>query len=285
LGRTFWLQAGCAAAGAVVAGALAYARYIEPFRWQVTSLELRLARLGRAFDGLRVVHLSDLHMSSVTTAERLMEVVALANALQPDVIALTGDYVIGDRSFDGAALAQVLGQLRAPEGMFAVLGNHDRRPHVEAVRRALRAGGAVELDNTLISLRRGQDVLHIAGVDSFYRRRARLDRVLYALPASGCAVLLAHEPDFADVAAPTHRFDLQLSGHAHGGQVRVPGLTRFGLPKYGERYVQGLHMVGDMLLYVSRGLGMTTAPLRLNCRPEITLLVLRSPAGSHYNAV
>ncbi len=265
-------------AGAVAgfgAALLAYARFVEPFRWQVNQLELRIPRLDPAFDGYRLAHLSDFHIDSVTTIQRLYEVVEIANAYKPDLYALTGDFVTAGKHFDARALGALFAAMRAPDGKAAVLGNHDRRGHVQAVRKALAAGGVTELQNAVMTLNRGDARLHIGGVDSFYRRQARLDQVLAQLPDQETALLLAHEPDFADVAAPTQRFALQLSGHAHGGQVRIPYFTRFGLPMYGERYVSGLKMVGNMLLYVNRGLGMTSAPIRFNCRPEIVLITLR----------
>ncbi|MBE2182931.1 MAG: metallophosphoesterase [Anaerolineae bacterium] len=265
-------------AGAVAgfgAALLAYARYIEPFRWDVNQFTLRIPRLDPAFDGYRIAHLSDFHIDSVTTPERLYEVVAIANDWKPDLYALTGDFVTAGKHFDASALSALFAAMRAPDGKVAVLGNHDRRGHLQAVRKALASGGVTELQNVVVTLNRGDARLHIGGVDSFYRRKARLDLVLEQLPHEGTALLLAHEPDFADIAAPTKRFALQLSGHAHGGQVRIPYLTRFGLPMYGERYIAGLKLVGDMLLYVNRGLGMTSAPIRFNCPPEIALITLR----------
>lgn len=283
LPRALVLAAGVAAAGAGAA-LLAYARFIELFRWQVSTHEIGIRGLGPAFDGFRIVQLSDLHMTGVMTPERLREVAALAQALRPDAVVITGDFVTAERPFDGAALAGVLRSMQAAHGCYGVLGNHDRRPHVQAVRRALREGGLTELDNRVVTLRRGADVLHIAGVDSLYRRHARLDLVLSALPAEGPAILLAHEPDFADVAAAARRFALQLSGHAHGGQVRIPFLTRFGLPRYGVRYVSGMHNAGGMLVYAHRGIGTTSAPLRFRSRPEIALFVLRAGGGAAHPA-
>ncbi len=266
---------GAGALAGLGAALLAYARYVEPFRWDITEIELAIAGLDPAFDGYRIAHLSDFHVDSVTTYERLYEVATIANEWNPDLYALTGDFVTAGKSFDARALTAILAAMRAPDGKLAVLGNHDRRGHLHVVRKALADGGVSELDNSVVTVTRGDAALHIGGVNSFYRRQARLDQVLAKLPDEGTALLLAHEPDFADVAAPTQRFALQLSGHAHGGQVRIPYFTRFGLPMYGERYISGLKLVGDMLLYVSRGLGMTSAPIRFNCPPEIVLITLK----------
>jgi predicted MPP superfamily phosphohydrolase len=144
------------------------------------------------------------------------------------------------------------------------------------VRRVLAAGGVIELRNAVRTLRRGDGTLHLCGVDSVLEGIGRLDRVLEGLPEGGAAVLLAHEPDFADTSAETERFDLQLSGHSHGGQVSLPLLRSAVLPRLSRKYPSGLYRVGGMLLYTNRGLG-THPRFRLGCRPEITVFTLRAP--------
>ncbi len=105
---------------------------------------------------------------------------------------------------------------------------------------------------------------------------SRLDKVLEALPEEGAAILLAHEPDFADESAATGRFDLQLSGHSHGGQVAIPFLGPLRLPLMGRKYPLGLYKVGRMTLYTNRGIGTVGLPVRFFARPEITVLTLTS---------
>lgn len=239
-------------------------------------MSLVLGRLDPAFDGYRIVQLSDIHMDGVMTRERLAEVVALVNAQSPDLVVITGDFVSNRIGFLADDLIVPLRDLNAPDGRLAITGNHDQREHRAVVRRVIAESGLTNLNNAVVTVRRNESALHFGGVDSMYRHRARLDLVLNQLPDDGAAVLLAHEPDFADISAATGRFDLQLSGHSHGGQVRLPWLMRFGLPKYGERYVMGLHLVVGMLLYVNRGLGTTSLPIRFNCRPEITVITLLS---------
>ena len=117
----------------------------------------------------------------------------------------------------------------------------------------------------------------MGGVDDVWSGIARLDVVLEKLPEDGAAILLAHEPDFADASAATGRFDLQISGHTHGGQVVVPFYGAPILPYLGQRYPAGLYQVGDMLQYTNRGVGMARIPIRINCPPEITLFTLESP--------
>lgn len=266
------------AAALLGAGGLLYAREVEPRRLEVVRLELTLPRLAAAFDGYRIVQIGDLHLDDWSKPARLEKISALVNAESPDLIVVTGDFAsYSARRLDTESLVGALGRLRAPDGVLAILGNHDYLTDVKLVRRCIREAGLTELLNEFVTLGRGGSELHVAGIDDVMEGRSRLDLILQDLPASGAAVLLAHEPDFADVAAATGRFDLQLSGHSHGGQVRVPLLGRAVLPPLSQRYTRGLHEVGGMLVYTNRGLGTVHARLRFGCRPEITALTLRPP--------
>ena len=180
------------------------------------------------------------------------------------------------RRLDEEMLVGALRRLSAPDGVVAILGNHDYLTDVGLIRTCIRQAGVTLLLNDVLTLRRAGSNLHVAGVDDVMEGRSRLDLVLQELPEDGAAILLAHEPDFADVASATGRFDLQLSGHSHGGQARVPVLGRAVLPPFSQRYTRGLHEVGGMFVYTNRGLGTVNARLRFGCRPEITALTLRS---------
>ena len=243
-------------------------------------LELTLPRLAAAFDGYRVVQIGDLHLDDWSRPARLDRIAEMVNAERPDLVAITGDFAsYSVRRLDTGRLVGALRRLRAPDGVLAILGNHDYLTDVKLIRECIREAGLTELINEVATLRRGGSELHVAGVDDVMEGRSRLDLVLGELPVDGAAVLLAHEPDFADVAAATGRFDLQLSGHSHGGQVRVPLLGRAVLPPFSQRYTRGLHRVGGMLVYTNRGLGTVHVRLRFGCRPEITALTLRSPGA------
>ena len=268
------------AAALVGAGGLFYAREVEPRRLEVVRLELTLPRLAAAFDGYRVVQIGDLHLDDWSKPARLHRIAEMVNDERPDLVAITGDFAsYSARRLDTERLVGALRRLSAPDGVLAILGNHDYLTDVKLIRQCIREAGLKELINEVITLGRGGPGLHVAGIDDVMEGRSRLDLVLGGLPESGAAVLLAHEPDFADVAAATGRFDLQLSGHSHGGQVRVPLLGRAVLPPFSQRYTRGLHRVGGMLVYTNRGLGTVHARLRFRCRPEITALTLRSPGA------
>lgn len=259
------------------AGALYYAARIEPRRFDIVEIDLPLDGLDPVFDGWKVVQISDIHMNGGMTRERLGEIVAIINGHAPDVIVITGDFATRRRGFVPQDLLVPLRELRAKEAIIATLGNHDYKLHRAAVRYVIRESGLTLLNNAVYTIRRGEACLHFAGVESVLRRRARLDLTLPALAQEGAAILLAHEPDFAEIAAATKRFALQLSGHSHGGQIRVPILTRFALPAYSQRYTMGAYRVGKMMLYVNRGVGTVGVPLRFNCPPEITVFTLHAP--------
>src|SRR5918992_2190953 len=246
-----------AALGAVVGvGVFLYSRYVEPYWVAVERVTLPLPRLAPPFDGYRIVHIGDFHLDGWMTPERLERVVDLVNQQEPDLVAITGDFVAVSVDYI-SGLPGPLGKLRATDGVVAVLGNPHYMNDADAVRRGLSSTGVVDVSNGVYTLRRDGAALHLCGVDSVMEGYDRLEEVLEALDEAepGCAVLLAHEPDFADKTAATGRFDLQLSGHSHGGQVRIPLLGRAVLPPFSQRYTRGLHGGGGMLVYTNRGLG------------------------------
>ena len=267
-----------AAAALLAVGGLIYARGVEPRLVEVNPVTLTLPRLAPEFDGYRVVQIGDLHLDDWTKPERLTQIVQKVNGQRPDLVAITGDFAsYSAEQLDARRLVGALRALRALDGCVAILGNHDYLTDVDLVRRCIREGGVTELVNDVRTLRRGDAALHVAGIDDVMEGRSRLDLVLQKLPESGAAILLAHEPDFADVSAATGRFDLQLSGHSHGGQIGVPLLRRLVLPPFSQRYTSGFHEVGGMLQYTNRGLGFVHLRARFLCRPEITVFTLRSP--------
>jgi len=260
-------------------GGFAYAHDIEPGWIEVAPVEVVLPRLGMAFDGYKLVQFSDIHIDGGKTNDHLQRVIELVNAQQPDAIAITGDFVTHTSAAAIApALVEPLQKLRPKDITVAVLGNHDHWTDPDGVRAVLRDSGITDLSNTVYTVEREGAALHLAGVDDYWERLDRLDAVLAALPDAGAAVLLAHEPDYADISAATGRFDLQLSGHSHGGQVIIPLIGPLVLPSYAEKYPIGRYQVGGMIQYTNRGVGTISPAVRFNCRPEITVFTLR--AGS-----
>jgi hypothetical protein len=255
-----------------------YSAMIEPEWLSIERVTVPLARLPRELDGFTIAQLSDLHLGPYTSDAEIRAAVAAANQLQPEAIVLTGDYITGESDCrDSAAdCARELGALRAPHGVYAVLGNHDRCwSSLEYMPRALIAQSIPVLMNDAMPIERSGARLWIAGVDDVTERRADLNRALRRVPNSETTILLAHEPDYADESKRSP-IDLQLSGHSHGGQVRLPFYGALILPYLGEKYPIGLARAGAMWVYTNRGIGVVSPPVRFNCRPEITLLTLRS---------
>ncbi|MEP6986239.1 MAG: metallophosphoesterase [Chloroflexota bacterium] len=271
---------------AVGVSGFAYAHHIEPENLEIVQLELHLPRLDPAFDGYRLVQISDIHMGTGITTERLTHIVQMVNAQNPDAIALTGDYVThGDIQPLLPGLVSAFSQLTPKDISVAILGNHDHWTDPVALRGMFRDSGLTDLSNSVYTIQRGEALLHLAGVDDYWQREDRLDDVLAQLPGNACAVLLAHEPDYADISAATGRFDLQISGHSHGGQVRLPIINRpISVPLYSTIYPMGQYQVGTMIQYTNRGVGTILPPVRFNCRPEITVFTLRAAATNQADA-
>ena len=270
---------------AVVAGTAYYAHDIEPAWFDITHQLFHLPRLSTAFHGYRLVQITDIHADDTfMTAERLAGLVRTINQLRADVIAITGDFVTKYQPGLEHTLSE-LSNLRARNGVLGVLGNHDHPAGVEWVRACLRAGQVQELNDKTYTIQRGNQMLHIVGLDDLWPKNRGiplpvwthlplLNQLTRSLPDEGAAILLVHEPDFADVAAHNGRFDLQISGHSHGGQVRIPFYGPLILPPLSRKYPKGLYRVGNMALYTNRGLGMLAPHVRFNCRPEIAVMDL-----------
>ncbi len=240
---------------------------------------IELPRLPAVFQGLRIAFLTDFHCGPLTPASFLERVVDETLKHKPDVILLGGDYVT-----DGAdyihAIEQVLARLDAPLGVYGVLGNHEFESDVEAVRRALRRAGVVELTNRGCWLERGDSRIRIAGVGDLWCDEQDLSAALAGTERSDTVVLLSHNPDYVmEIDDP--RVGLVLSGHTHGGQVQLPRLgPLFTNSRHGKRLVQGRVSIPPLQLYVSRGIGTVMVPFRYKCPPEITLLTLCSPRSA-----
>ena len=275
------LKAGAIDLALLSLGGAGYGLMVEPARIRIESVHLRLRRLTQAFHGLRIAQLSDIHMGAWMNGERLQQIVSIVLAQQPDLLFLTGDFLLGhnfDKNSEGHLqdLINILSPISKAIPTFAVLGNHDYWTNVKAVREMLKASGVVELTNSVFTLSRGSEHLHLCGVDDVWEGNVRLDDVHYRIPENGAAILLAHEPDFADQSALTGRFDLQVSGHSHGGQVVLPFFGPPILPSLGQKYPSGLYTVRDMYQYTNRGVGTGRLPVRINCPPEITIFTLQS---------
>jgi predicted MPP superfamily phosphohydrolase len=245
---------------------------------RVRRVRVEHPALPAALDGLTVAQISDLHCGPFAPEALVDAWVRRTNALDADVVAVTGDLIAhGDAHID--AVARALGRLRAPRGVFVSLGNHDHFGAGERLVRALEREGLTVLQN---AARAAGDGLVVAGVDDTWTRRDDVDRALAAAErlGAGFTLLLAHDPALFPeaVARGAH---LTLSGHTHAGQLAVPYLVqRWNLARLVSPYTYGLYRDGDAALYVNPGLGWTGPPVRFGARAEITLLTLRRPASA-----
>jgi predicted MPP superfamily phosphohydrolase len=264
--------ASCAGGGGLSFLGYQYGRHIEPGRLVVEQLQIPVKNLKSGLEGFKIVQLSDIHLHPYTQISFVQKVVRLANTLQPDLVVLTGDYVLrqAESIFE---LAPVLASLEARYGVYTILGNHDLWTNQEAVRQGLKEAGLPLLYNEGFVLDIGRERIYLAGVDDGWSGKPDLKAALSNLPGNIPTILLAHEPDLADEFSLDGRVSVQLSGHTHGGQVRLPGIGAPILPTLGKKYDQGLYQVNGMWLYTTRGIGMTV-PIRLNCPPEITEITL-----------
>ena len=271
-------------------GALGLALYSGEIarHWiDVTYLDFGLPGLNHAFDGMRIVQLSDIHLDDFTEPFFLRHVVTVVNQLRPEAVFLTGDFVSEgfvsrNSSVEAAWLCgSILRELDCKD-RYAVMGNHDIGVGAQKVTAALRENGTAVLRNSFVPIERGGARFWLAGVDDPVNGEPDPEKTIPAAirnVAHEPVVLLCHAPDYADtlLKLPSGQAaSLMLSGHTHGGQVRLPLLGAMELPPMGQKYVKGLFRLGNMQLYVNRGIGTIGVPFRLNCPPEITVLTLRA---------
>jgi predicted MPP superfamily phosphohydrolase len=252
----------------------AYARLIEPDNYELSETDIFIRDLADRFDGFRIVQVSDIHHSRIVSLEEVRRVIALAQSARPDLVALTGDYTTMYRRYIEPC-AEALGALNAPEGVWAVLGNHDHYTDAQLTTRALERAHISVLGNANTLIRRGADVLQLAGVDDWSWGKADWGRAFYGLDRKRPSVLLSHQPRVLDLAE-IEGVSLILSGHTHGGQVSLPLIgspARFISSEM--KYERGLYERGGTQLYVSRGTGVIGLPVRFGSRPEIAVLRLR----------
>lgn len=267
--------------GALAAGVALYSSVISRHEISILSQTIHIDRLPDAFVGHRIVQLSDFHLEEYTEPFFLEEIVRRVNHLAPDIVLLTGDFITrGSLNFlverqAAHRCAEILATIRCPL-RFAILGNHDVAVNAAMVTAALRAQGLPVLHNRFETLSLGGDHLHICGTADPVTDVPDLWTAVPNAPI-GPVLLMVHAPDYADDVVEHPRgplVDLMLSGHTHGGQIRLPILGPTVLPSLGRQYVEGHFRFGHLQLYVNRGLGAVGLPMRFNCPPEITHFTL-----------
>lgn len=288
LTRRKYLQMGAAGAALGALGMAGDGTILEANRPRLVSIEIPLSRLADSWDGFRIAQLSDIHYDDYFSVVPLRKAIDIVNELEPNLVVVTGDFVtsrgmgshiVAVEEVKAARkaiepCARLLAQIRASSGIVAVLGNHDVECDTAHIVEVLESHEISVLCNRSVPLERDGKRLWLSGVDDVLRGNPRLELALKGIPAEEAVVLLAHEPDWADYVA-NHAVDLQLSGHSHGGQIRVPFIGAPYLPALARKYPWGLRQIGRLTLYTNVGIGTVMIPTRLNCPPEVTLITLR----------
>jgi predicted MPP superfamily phosphohydrolase len=269
--RKFLKRAGCVTLGTTAAGA------VYPFleaKWcRLARRTLALPNLPPPFRGTTVALLADVHHGPFVPLAYVRHIVALTNSLRPDLVVLAGDYVHGSDAFIAPGIAE-LGKLEAPLGRFAVRGNHDNWESASVSRAALAEAKIPDLSNTGIWIERQGVRLRVCGVGDLWTDGQDLRAALGDAILGDAVLLLSHNPDFVETLRDA-RVGLVLSGHTHGGQIVLPG---FGAPvvpsQYGQKYLYGLVQGPCSQVFVTRGVGTVSPPVRFLCRPEVVLITL-----------
>ncbi|MEW6368543.1 MAG: phosphodiesterase YaeI [Acidobacteriota bacterium] len=282
LGRRRLIRAGAVAVASAAATAI-YVRYLET-RWlDCSRLRIPIDGLPAVFRGFRIVQLTDIHHSSVVPLPYIESCIDAANDMKPDLVVLTGDYITTSGKKYTRPVIEALNGLRARLGVCAVLGNHDygvyrfrvskRDPHAaESFAEHFERSGIRLLVNESIRVRLDGASLAVVGLDDLWSGGFAPEAAFDGIEPQVPRLVLSHNPDSADLLA-RFRSDLIVSGHTHGGQVVLPLIGAPLLPVQNRERRAGLYSVGDGLLYVNRGIGHL-APVRFNCRPEISLFEL-----------
>ena len=276
--RSFLKRVRAAALGSTTTGAVVYP-FLEAKWCRVVRQTITLPNLPAYFRGMRIALISDVHHGPYVPLLYVRHVVAMANAEQPDLTLLAGDYVHRHHSYIEPGIKE-LGKLKATLGRFAVRGNHDNhsyhdhknyQPNSSA---ALAQVGLPDLNNAGVWLERGKERLRVCGVGDLWTDSQDLGGALGDATEHDAVVLLSHNPDFAETIRD-QRVGLVLSGHTHGGQIVVPGLGAPIVPsRYGQKYLHGLVQAPSCQVFITRGVGTISPPVRFLCRPEIILITL-----------
>jgi uncharacterized protein len=258
-----------------IAGNLSqFAKYAlaEANSLSLEKIDIQLKRLPKRLDGFRLIHLSDIHHSPFTGLDHITRAVKIANRLNPDMFVLTGDYVSHETEYI-EPVAEVLGTLEAEHGIHACLGNHDHWTDAELVTDSFRRAGINVLINEGFRLTARDAAVWLCGVDDYMVGKTDLRAALRGSFPDEMKLLLAHNPVILRQAARLD-VDLILSGHTHGGQVKLRDEDKRILPQ--RRLKNGLHQRRDTQIYITRGIGTVVLPIRYQCPPEISLIELHS---------
>ncbi|GAA0613631.1 metallophosphoesterase [Virgibacillus siamensis] len=260
-------------------GTYFYAREIETGMLQLKRDVIFSKKIPESFNQFKIVQFSDTHIGFHYSLEQLNEVVNTINNEEPDLVVFTGDLVDQANTYNwNDKLIKTLKKIQASNGKYWIYGNHDHGGYgTDIVKNTMDKAGFQLLKNSHTTIRNADGELILAGIDDVMLGDPNLRKTLTAANPELFTILLAHEPDYADQVV-RYPVDMQLSGHSHGGQVRLPFIGDLYTPLYAEKYVEGKHSLnnGKLTLYVSKGIGTTRVPYRFLCKPEINIFTLKT---------
>jgi uncharacterized protein len=261
-------------------GGYYYANRIEPALLEINSFIMEHPRIPKSFEELRIVQFSDTHLGFHYDIIQFEKLVQKINNLRPDMIFFTGDLLDEPNKFD--AINQVvllLQQLEAPLGKYCIFGNHDHGGYGSDIyKNIMETANFTVLLNESIQLERDGSSISLIGIDDRMLGRPNFELAQEKVPEDHFKILLSHAPDVADEAS-NHKIHWQLSGHSHGGQVKIPFLGALVIPPFAKKYPEGYYSIGEnspLHLYVNRGIGTTRLPFRFLAKPEITVFTLQT---------
>jgi uncharacterized protein len=262
-------------------GGYFYANRIEPSLLEINKLEIRHALIPNSFNGMKIVQFSDTHLGFHYNINQFKKLIAKINQLEPDLIFFTGDLLDEPNKYDEInKIAPILQQLNATIGKFCIYGNHDHGGYGSEIYRNLMelSNFTVLLNESVLIKQKDGRFISLLGIDDRMLGKPNLESAMKQVPEDSFKLLLSHAPDVADEAF-AYGVHWQLSGHSHGGQVKIPFVGALVIPPFAQNYPEGLYSIGGvnpLSLYVNRGIGTTRLPFRFMAKPELTLFTLIS---------
>ncbi|MDQ1003910.1 putative MPP superfamily phosphohydrolase [Neobacillus niacini] len=260
-------------------GGYFYANRVEPSLLEINKLEIKHSLIPTSFNGIKIVQFSDTHLGFHYNVNQFKKLVERINQLEPDLIFFTGDLLDEPNKYDEInKVALILQQLNATIGKYCIYGNHDHGGYGSEIYRNLMelSNFTVLLNESLLIKQTDGSSISLLGIDDRMLGRPDLKTAMKQVPEDSFKLLLSHAPDVADEAL-SYGIHWQLSGHSHGGQVKIPFVGALVIPPFAQNYPEGLYSIGEnnpLSLYVNRGIGTTRLPFRFMAKPELTVFTL-----------
>lgn len=260
----------------LISSTVLYARYVGTSGLITKEYKLESKDINDSFDGIKIVHFSDLHYLRVTNKKKLEEIVEEINLINPDIVFFTGDLIDKDFTItddDKNDLIEEFNKIKAKYGKYAIIGNHDYVKEIDLLKEIYTNSNFTLMQNNYdIIYGNNNDKLFIGGVDTYSYNEADIDTVMsYFTDNDDIAykIILTHEPDYADIVLSKYKIDLILSGHSHNGQINVPYIKNLFLPYGSRKYYENYYRLDNTDLYISSGIGESRINFRLFNKPSI----------------